>query len=182
MPHDLMEERAARTEKARARCRSGLREYGPLPRADGRPQQEVGDFFGLARLRQPGTSGDGNALIFRDRALKGRHYPARYDNALAESVMGLCQAEPHLPIPIRRQSLPSLSRTSSSHPGVRSRCSRNRVAGALSRPTVSRCRPVGRFLHASAVTFPRTARATVCKAPWCRAVSRVSSPGSRPRP
>ncbi len=75
MPHDLMEERAARTEPkervraaegavdtsstlARARGRSGLREYGPRPRADGRPQQEVSDFFGLTgRVRRsvPGS-------------------------------------------------------------------------------------------------------------------------------
>ena len=31
----------------------------------------------LARLRQLGTLGDDNALIFRDRAPKGRHYTAR---------------------------------------------------------------------------------------------------------
>ena len=30
----------------------------------------------LARLRQLGTSGDDNALIFRDRTPKGRHYTA----------------------------------------------------------------------------------------------------------
>ena len=32
---------------------------------------------GLARLRQLGPLGDGNALIFRDRTPKGRHYTAR---------------------------------------------------------------------------------------------------------
>ncbi len=71
-PNDLREERAARAESARARGRrrsrhwidtgltlarargrSGLREYGPRPRADGRPPREVGDFFGPGPVGAP---------------------------------------------------------------------------------------------------------------------------------